>query len=124
MRVLEVAGGWSRVLEDFESDEIAGMRKWGSRFMVLLIDFDGHHDRLEQAKGRIPDDLTDRVFILGVFSEPEDLKPGLGSFEAIGSALARDCREGANVTWNHDLLRHNCTEVDRLRDRILPILFG
>ena len=91
--------------------------------MVLLIDFDGKEDRLEEAKAGIPGHLTDRVFVLGAWTEPEALKADLGSYETIGLALAKDCREGTDTTWGHDLLRHNATELDRLRKHVRPILF-
>jgi hypothetical protein len=42
--------------------------------MVLLIDFDNRENRLSYAQSQIPDDLKERVFILGVQSEPENLK--------------------------------------------------
>lgn len=41
----------------------------------------------------------------------------------IGLALAKDCRDGTELTWNHGLLRHNVGELNRLRIRIRPILF-
>jgi len=96
------------------------MTRYPNRFVVLLIDFDRKDDRLNYAKSQIPDHLEDRVFILGVWSEPEDLKVPL---EEIGSALARDCREEIDVTWNHELLRHNVNELARLREQVRPILF-
>jgi hypothetical protein len=100
------------------------MDRYPNRFMVLLIDFDGHEDRLAYAMKAIPERLTERVFILGVLTEPEDLKrAGLGSYEEIGQDLAKDCREDTDTTWGHDLLRHNSGEVDRLRDCVRPFLF-
>jgi hypothetical protein len=74
-------------------------------------------------QARIPERLADRVFILGALSEPEALKANLGSYETIGLKMARDCREETNTTWGHDLLRHNASELDRLRERVRPILF-
>jgi len=65
----------------------------------------------------------DRVFILGAWTEPEDLKADLGSYETIGLAMAKDCREETNRIWRHDLLRHNTSEIDRLRRLVRPILF-
>ncbi|MCI0488072.1 MAG: hypothetical protein L0229_15890 [Blastocatellia bacterium] len=124
MDVLEVARGWHQVLHLFKSDHVAEMYRYSQRFMVLLIDFDGQQDRLNTAKATIPDDLTDRVFILGVWKEPEDLKRAkLGSYETIGSRLAQDCRDDEYTTWEHDLLRHNKDELDRLREHVRPILF-
>ena len=123
MQVLPVAGGWGEVLNLFESEHVAEMDRWHRRFMVLLIDFDGIEDRLQNAKARIPERLTDRVFILGVLSKPEDLKADLGSYETIGSAMAEDCREGTDTTWGHKLLEHNASEIERLREHVCPILF-
>jgi hypothetical protein len=121
--VLPVAGGWTQVLERFLSDEVVDMEACPDRYMVLLIDFDGIGQRLNEAGSRIPDPLRERVFILGVWSEPEELKKTLGSYEAIGSAMARDCREGTDTTWDHNLLRHNAGELARLRKHVGPILF-
>ena len=122
---LEVAGGWVKVLDRFESYEVSGMRKYPKRFMILLLDFDNDAKRLGLAKGRIPQDLAERVFILGSLSDPESLRrAGLGKPEEIGLALAKDCREGKNVVWGHALLRHNAGEVERLREHVRPILFA
>jgi hypothetical protein len=91
--------------------------------MVLLIDLDGRQGRLDQAKESIPDTLKDRVFVLGVWTEPEALKANLGSYEKIGLAMAEDCREDTTATWGHELLRHNSGEMERLRQKVRPILF-
>ncbi len=92
--------------------------------MVLLIDFDGEDWRISDAKQRIPERLSERVFILGVWTEPEALKSaGLGSYETIGKAIAKGCRDGTDTAWEHNLLRHNASEINRLRDRVRPILF-
>ena len=58
-----------------------------------------------------------------VWTEPEALRAALGSYETIGRALAKDCREGTDTTWEHRLLRHNSGEIGRLRERVRPILF-
>ena len=124
IQVLEEAGGWNKVLECFLSDHVAAMKRYTGRFMVLLIDFDGEEGRLQDAKALIPGNLQDRVFVLGALSEPEALKRAIpGSYETIGLALARDCREKTNTTWGHNLLRHNASELDRLREYVRPILF-
>jgi hypothetical protein len=125
VQILRVAGGWRKVLDSFESNHVLEMDRSPNRFMVLLIDFDSHEDRLLYAKKVIPERLTDRVFILGALTEPEDLKrAGLGSYETIGMALARDCRDETETTWGHDLLKHNSSELNRLRKRVRPFLFA
>ena len=79
MQVLRVAGGWHAVLERFKSDELKGMKDWPKLLMILLIDFDGK-DRLDSAKTAIPENLADRVFVLGAWSRPEALKADFGSY--------------------------------------------
>ena len=124
MQVLPVAGGWNKVLVRFNENEVSKMRNCTDRFMVLLIDFDGMEQRLQDAKAKVPLDLTERVFILGTLNEPEALRrAGLGSYETIGKAMAQDCREETTTTWGHPLLLHNSSELDRLRKHVRPILF-
>jgi hypothetical protein len=124
IQVLEPAGGWMRVLECFKSDHVRAMETCPLRSMVLLIDFDGKKDRMNLAKEVIPSHLTERVFVLGVLTEPEDLrKASLGSYETIGRAMAKDCREETDTTWGHDLLQHSAGEIGRLRDSVRPFLF-
>ena len=124
IQVLEEAGGWNEVLKRFNSIYAAQMDQTPTRFMVLVIDFDDDLARLQFAKNSIPQHLRERVFILGILSEPEDLKQELGQqYEAIGLAMAQDCREGTDSIWAHRLLRHNADEIARLRVQVQPILF-
>lgn len=123
MQLLEAAGGWGAVLELFGRVHVREMERWPQRFMILLIDFDGDGSRLQFAKDKIPHGLRDRVFILGVWSEPEKLTPLLGPYETIGLAIAKDCRNGTNETWGHDLLQHNAGELSRMRELVVRILF-
>jgi len=124
IQVLSPLGGWNKVLQVFESDHVGAMDRNPMRIVVLLIDFDGDVSRLANAQRNIPPRLAHRVFVLGALCEPERLRSaGLGSFEAIGSKLARDCREGTDTTWSHPHLRHNASEIDRLSEQVCPILF-
>jgi hypothetical protein len=123
IQVLPVAGGWIKLLACFESDHLSEMNIYPDRFMVLLIDFDGQQNRLEQAQAVIPFNLKDRVFVLGVWTEPERLRAILGSYETIGRAIAQACREETIAIWDHELLRHNANDFGRLRRHVRPILF-
>jgi hypothetical protein len=124
MQVLSVARGWVNVLDIFRLVHVPEMRRYLTRFIVLLIDFDNQQaGRLQQARDSVPGDLTDRVFILGALSEPEFLKPILGSYEEIGAKLAKDCREDSDDAWGHALLQHNAHELVRLRQYVFPLLF-
>jgi hypothetical protein len=115
-----VAG--ERCWKQFSSREVGGLDKYPGRLMVQLIDFDRRGDRLEEAKAAIPEHLRDRVFVLGAWTEPEDLRTDLGSYETIGRALAQDCRHSTDTAWGHELLRHNAGELARLCERIRPTL--
>jgi len=124
IQVLPEVGGWRAVLDTFEVDLVARMDRFTQGYLVLLIDFDGEDGRLDDVKRRIPERLSDRVFILGAWTEPEALKrAGLGSYETIGAALANDCRYGTDTSWSHALLQHNADEIHRLRQHVRPILF-
>src|SRR5208282_3630673 len=116
MQVLNPAGGWMKVLALFQSTHVVEMQKYPHRFMVLLIDLDEKQGQLDKAKAVVPEHLTERVFVLGTWSQPEALKQAnLGSYESIGAKMAQDCREGTTTIWGHELLRHNASELDRLR---------
>jgi hypothetical protein len=124
IQILTEAGGWLNVCQTFLSEHVKGMRNYPHRHLVLLLDFDNQTGRPGHVVGQIPQDIRDRVFLLGVKSEPEALKQaGLGSFEGIGGNLAKECRAGIRDTWSHDLLKQNASEVNRLELAVRPILF-
>ncbi|HAT15896.1 MAG TPA: hypothetical protein DCS91_22150 [Microcoleaceae bacterium UBA11344] len=132
IQVLPIADGWGKVVDKFKDNQVSKMRRFPKRMIVLLIDFDRKGERLSYVKSQIPEDLQDRVFILGVLSEPEDLKGikkkfesiGTGKLEKIGEALANDCSNNTNELWGHDLLKHNKTELDRMILSVKPFLFN
>jgi hypothetical protein len=120
----EVADGWRKALEICETDRFQ-LRHYPYRHLILAIDFDGKTDRREKVLNLVPDDLRRRIFVLGVLSEPEDLKQQRGlSFEDLGLALAEGCRDGSSTLWQDSLLAHNTIEIERMRASVLPILFG
>lgn len=123
IQVLPEARGWENVLNCFEAVHLQEMDRYPCRLMVLLIDFDGRNERLDRAKAIIPERLKERVFVLGAWTEPEELRQNLGSYETIGRAMAEDCRNNTEKTWTHRLLSHNASELDRLRTHVRPVLF-
>jgi hypothetical protein len=89
IQVLPEARGWQNFVKTFTNDYTSTMRLYPHRMIALLIDFDEDRDRLSYIKDQIPDDLKNRVFVLGVFSEPERLSKDINkNFENIGEALA------------------------------------
>jgi hypothetical protein len=74
VQILRPAGGWTHVRDDFAAEHVAPMRRFANRAMVLLVDFDGALTRLQDIQAIVPQDLVDRVFILGSLTEPEDFR--------------------------------------------------
>ena len=115
IQILPPAGGWSKVLNKFTEIHAHEMKKYGCRMMLLLVDFDQDKERLIHIKSKIPQELADRVFVLGVWSEPEKLRTKTRkTFEKIGYSLAEECPASKNELWADDLLRHNEDELDRI----------
>jgi len=126
IKVLPLADGWKKVLESFAKNQLGDLRRTPERRLVLMMDFDGHEERLSYAKDHVPDDVRDRVFILGARQEPQDIKramPNIGALEAIGTALAEDCLTNARAIWNHPELACNSGELERLNAAVKPWLF-
>ncbi|MEW6281794.1 MAG: hypothetical protein AB1758_24525 [Candidatus Eremiobacterota bacterium] len=123
--VLGNAGGWSRVRDCFVEDYLPGLKRYLQRHIVLVVDFDQTETRRSQFEKVIPQDVRDRVFVIGVWSEPEDLKQDFGGYEKLGRRLASDCRGDGDAgnAWNHALLQHNQPELERMRSTPAPIVF-
>lgn len=124
IQVLSSCGGWSKVLDFFTTEHVPAMRQYQERRIVLLIDLDDKDNRLSCVAGQIPGELKERVFILGVKSDPEELRKNIGeTLENIGKTLAQECFDNANRVWGHDLLKDNKSELDRMILKIKPFLF-
>lgn len=125
IQVLPEARGWKNVVETFTNSYSSTMRQYSHTMIVLLIDFDQNEDRLAYVKQHIPNDLEDRVFVLGVLSEPERLRSDIRkNFEKIGETLANDCPDDTNELWGHELLKHNKTELARMVPSVKSFLFN
>lgn len=114
------AGGYLKALEKYKADIDASMRQFTQRLVVLLIDFDGEHDRFATMMERLPPEHKNRVFILGVFKEPEDLKRAFHykTLENLGGAMLDGCPKQMSAIWQHELLKHNQEELLRLKQEI------
>jgi hypothetical protein len=123
IQVMPEAGGWLEAVKQVETD-LHKLRRYPERRLVLLIDFDGDANRRLYVEDRIPQEVKDRVFLLGSFEEAEDLTPGLGHPESIGGQVGRACEASHDGPWGHELLRHNATELDRLSTFARSLLFG
>ncbi|MBO0350495.1 hypothetical protein J0895_15605 [Phormidium pseudopriestleyi FRX01] len=124
IQILPPSGGWLKVVNELKTVQGPKMQNIPLRMLVLLIDFDNKIERLTDVRAQIPDGLQSRVFVLGVLSEPERLKADFKkTFEGIGEALAQDCADNHQTFWDHELLRHNHSELEHLRSSVRPFLF-
>jgi hypothetical protein len=125
VKVLPLAGGWKKAVDEFTKEHESKMRQFPQRTMVFLMDFDNNYEsRLSYVENHIPEDLKARVFVLGVLSEPRNLKTDINkSYEEIGKALAKDCPDNTNELWGHTLLKHNKGELDRIPSSVKSFLF-
>jgi hypothetical protein len=126
IQVMPPLRGWKKVVEAFTEEYAPEMMgKYSDRMIVLLMDFDNNYEsRLSYVKDQIPEELKARVFVLGVLSEPENLSRDINkNFEKIGEALAKDCPDKTNELWEHNLLKHNKGELDRMASSVKPFLF-
>jgi len=107
--------------------------RMASRFALSFVDnyqawhpYEKDHKEtwLNVVAAVIPDRLKERVFVLGVWTNPEELRRECGeSYERIGLAMAKDCRDNTETTWETGLLSHNAGELERLRKHVRSILF-
>ena len=126
IQVLPCGTGWCSVRDKFRIEYVPYLRTYPKGHVVMLIDFDGGYaNRLAEFEQVIPDDLKERVFVVGTGKTPEDLKKMLGKhFEPIGKSLADDCFAGTETVWSHEQLKHNDPDRQRLVQTVKPILFG
>lgn len=121
IQVENVAGGWGKALELFVDAHAEPMRhgRLKARHILILIDLDGRTNRIEEARQKVPADLTDRVFIMGSLQTPEKLAAALGiSKEKIGEALTDECLGDRSNVWSDSQLRHNLPELKRMQASI------
>jgi hypothetical protein len=125
IQILPPAGGWQNVVDNFRDVHAHELKRYSERRIVLIVDFDRQYEkRFQFMKNEIPNTEIDRVFVLGVLSEPEELKTSAGmSFENIGKELAQDCVGNRHHFWGHDLLQHNELELNRLISSVKSFLF-
>lgn len=125
IQVLPPAGGWGKVLSQFIEVHVSEMQQYSEERLILLIDFDLCEDRLSYVKEKVPAPLQERVFVVGVLSNPERLRSDLRkSFEQIGEVLANNCADNTSELWEHELLKHNKIELDRMVSSVKPFLFS
>ncbi len=126
VNVMPCADGWQSVLDKFKTQYIPYLRTNQKGHVILLIDFDNvYAHRRAHFDEAVPNDLKDRVFVVGAKETPEVLKQKLGkNFEAIGFELADNCYRGIDGIWTNDDLKHNDPDRIKLVQAVKSILFS
>jgi hypothetical protein len=123
IQVESVARGWKKAVVRFVEEFAVPMtKKFDMRHVLILIDFDERENRFEFVQDMIPEDLRNRVFIMGCQDEPEGpqgVRTATGlTNEKLGEALAEACTNGTDGVWAHEILAHNLPELQRMRATI------
>jgi len=119
VKVNHLSRGWKVVFEDF-MDSIAMLKKYENRYTLLLMDFDYKFiSRLEKFHQSVPEELKNRVFILGIDNKESDALKSFfrtPNFEKIGKNLVENCSDGDLSNWKNIHLNCNLPEIERMRD--------
>lgn len=118
------SGGWPKVLKDLKNEHLCGLRNYQHRHLVILVDFDNFGEDRREIFKDIPEDVKERVYVIGPSVEVESLEKDAGlTAEIIGTELAKACANGEPGLWKNKFLEHNETELKRLRDSVKSFLF-
>jgi hypothetical protein len=127
---LKNAGGWKKALDTIQDPAVInGLETYSRRHYLIVIDFDTHVDErisyYKELVDNLPKSVGDRIYLLGTFDEPKDLKEACGlKLEDIGRQLAQDCPPAPTYgLWSHAHLQHNAAELERLVAQVRPFLF-
>ena len=81
VQVMPNARGWSNALDKFRMEYIRVLSNKNNSHVFLLIDFDYDGGRRGAVESVIPEELRDRAFVIGAWSNPEALRQATpGSF--------------------------------------------
>ena len=107
------------------SESTGYLQKYKSSHVALIVDFDGKRERGSEIKQLVGEGVRDRVFVIGVLTEPEKLRNATGiKFEQLGRQIAEGCKDSSIDFWQHDLLVHNIEEIRLLSGAIRDIFFN
>ena len=125
LQIADEARGWSHAKTILEDTYVKYLKKFPKSRVIVVIDFDSQTARRDHMLQNVPEEIKERVFIIGSFSNPESLRNDLNkSFETIGKDVAEQCAaESADNLWDATLLRHNQAEIVRLSREIRDLLF-
>jgi hypothetical protein len=121
--VRRVAGGWIKTKDAVARDLRGRMTQYPNAHLLVLVDLDTDIGRVDHLLEVAPAEYRDRVYVLGIKGESEDLRRDFGmSLESIGKEIATGCVSDVFDVWNHDRLSANGKELRRIRNSVRPFL--
>ena len=123
-QIMSLAGGWLKAIEIIRDEHVLKLQKNKYSHVLGIIDCDGDDERIANELAKFPDDLVDRIFLLGAIQTPEVFRKNVGDkSERIGERMADECFNETFDLWNHEDLIHLSDEIQRAKHVIRPIVF-
>ena len=77
VQVVNETGGWHNAEATLHKTYVPHLREFNNSRVVLVIDFDSDATRGAEVLERVPEELRDRVFVIGSLTDPQDLARSL-----------------------------------------------
>ena len=125
VQIINESGGWPKVIDAIMNVYVPILRRYRYAHVIGIIDCDNWENRIQKKLDQFPDDVRDRIFLLGFIKDPEKFKESvpISSYEKIGEKLAEECFEDSLELWNHEHLKHISSEIERAKSSLRPIIF-
>jgi len=117
MQIVDVARGWLKVVGVIKDEYVPLLKNNLNSHVLGIIDCDKDADRIAEQLENFPEDIRNRIFLLGVRSAKMH-------FAEIGEKLADECYKDELDLWNHEMLSYSSSEALRAKDVLRELVFG
>ena len=125
MQIVDVARGWLKVVGVIKDEYVPLLKNNLNSHVLGIIDCDKDADRIAEQLENFPEDIRNRIFLLGVNENPQEFKRSAKMhFAKIGEKLADECYKDELDLWNHEMLSYSSSEALRAKDALRELVFG
>ena len=125
MQIVDVARGWLKVVGVIKDEYVPLLKNNLNSHVLGIIDCDKDVDRIAEQLENFPEDIRNRIFLLGVNENPQEFKRSAKMhFAEIGEKLADECYKDELDLWNHEMLSYSSSEALRAKDVLRELVFG
>lgn len=125
MQIVDVARGWLKVVGVIKDEYVPLLKNNLNSHVLGIIDCDKDADRIAGQLENFPEDIRNRIFLLGVNENPQEFKRSAKMhFAEIGEKLADECYKDELDLWNHEMLSYSSSEALRAKDVLRELVFG